>query len=129
MEGNVKAAIPLISDDYQGRQLALDSPITPDDPSVTVRDILRKKHPKKQHPKASTIVESNPSLTDPHPVLFNMIDSSLIRGTVLRMNGAAGPSGLDAAAWKRMCTSFKQTSIDLCDAIASITKRLLIQRA
>ena len=36
------------------------------------------------------------------------------------MDGAAGPSGLDAAAWKHLCTSFKKASSDLCDSLASI---------
>ena len=34
------------------------------------------------------------------------------------MDGAAGPSGLDAAAWKRMCTS------DMCDSLASTARRI-----
>ena len=40
------------------------------------------------------------------------------------MDGAAGPSGLDAAAWKRLCTSFKTASADLCDSLASTAKRI-----
>ena len=40
------------------------------------------------------------------------------------MDGAAGLSGLDAAAWKHMCISFKQASGDLCDAIASVARRM-----
>ena len=35
------------------------------------------------------------------------------------MDGAAGPSGLDATSWKRLCTSFKGTSADLCDSLAA----------
>lgn len=33
------------------------------------------------------------------------------------MDGAAG---LDAASWKRLCTSFKGESIDLCESLAAI---------
>ena len=40
------------------------------------------------------------------------------------MEGAAGPSGLDAAAWKRMCFSFLSTSSDLCEAVASVARRI-----
>ena len=43
------------------------------------------------------------------------------------MEGAAGPSGLDAAAWKRLCSSFKTASADLCTAIASIARKLCTQ--
>ena len=40
------------------------------------------------------------------------------------MDGAAGPSVLDVTAWKRMCTSFKSASADLCDSVASTARRL-----
>ena len=36
----------------------------------------------------------------------------------------AGSSGLDANVWKRMCTSFKSASSELCSAVASVTKRM-----
>ena len=55
---------------------------------------------------------------------FDRIDGHLIRNTVLRMDGAAGPSGIDAAGWKRLCTSFRSHSSDLCEAIASLAKRI-----
>ena len=38
--------------------------------------------------------------------------------------GSAGPTGLDAHAWKRMCTAFKQASWDLCSAIANVSRRI-----
>ena len=31
---------------------------------------------------------------------------------------------MDAAAWKRLCTSFKKASSDLCDSLASIARRI-----
>ena len=40
------------------------------------------------------------------------------------MDGAAGPSGLDVAAWKRLCTSFKTASADLCNSLASTARRI-----
>ena len=40
------------------------------------------------------------------------------------MDGAAGPSGLDAASWKRLCTSFKGASTDLCESLAATARRL-----
>ena len=40
------------------------------------------------------------------------------------MSGAAGPSGLDAKGWKRMCCSFHKDSDNLCSAIANLTRRL-----
>ena len=35
-------------------------------------------------------------------------------------NGTAGLTGLDAHAWRCMCTSFKHASWDLCSAIAGV---------
>ena len=58
-------------------------------------------------------------------ILFEQIDGLMIRSTALKTNGAAGPSGLDAAAWKRLCSSFQSSSADLCDAMASIAKRFV----
>lgn len=61
----------------------------------------------------------------PHPAIFDSIDGDLIRQVTIRMNGAAGPSGLDAAkSWKRLCTSFRAQSTDLCDSIGKFARRL-----
>ena len=37
----------------------------------------------------------------------------------------AGPSGLDAASWRHICTSFQRVPSDLCDAL-SAARRLLL---
>jgi len=34
------------------------------------------------------------------------------------MNGAAGPSGLDVAVWKKLCTSFRGASDSLFATVA-----------
>ncbi len=59
-----------------------------------------------------------------HPVIFDRIDASWIRSAALNTKGAAGPSGLDAHCWRRLCTSFHSASWDLCHALALFTKRL-----
>ena len=43
------------------------------------------------------------------------------------MDGAAGPSGLDAASWKRLCSCYNSSSSDLCSAIASMARKLCSQ--
>ena len=40
------------------------------------------------------------------------------------MNDAAGPSGMDVAAWKKLCTSFRGASDSLCSALAAVARRL-----
>ena len=55
---------------------------------------------------------------------FICIDAKLIKGSTLSTSGAAGPSGLDVKDWKRMCTSFKSVSDDLCHVLSEVAKRL-----
>ena len=59
-----------------------------------------------------------------HPIIFDSIDGSAIRSAALNVHGSAGPSGLDAHAWRRLCTSFKGASTDLCNSLALVAKRL-----
>lgn len=62
---------------------------------------------------------------EPHPVRFDGIDGPFIcSSVVLRMDGAAGPSGIDAAGRKRLCTSFSTHSADLYDAISCLARRI-----
>ena len=48
----------------------------------------------------------------------------MTRDTALHTVGSAGPSGIDAVAWHKMCSSFKEASSNLCDAIAGVARRL-----
>ena len=61
---------------------------------------------------------------DVHPVLLESIDGIAIRSAAIRTNGSAGPSGLDAVGWKRLCTSFQSPSADLCNSLALVAKRI-----
>ena len=59
-----------------------------------------------------------------HPVVYEAIDACSIRRASLQTFGAAGPSESDAACWRRMRTTFKKSSVDLCDALAHVAKKL-----
>ena len=48
----------------------------------------------------------------------------MVRSTIQLMPGSAGPSGLDARAWRRLCSSFHRASDNLCESIANLTRRL-----
>ena len=52
------------------------------------------------------------------------IDGTLIKTTIQRMDGVAGPSGLNAGDWKRLCCSFQKYSDNLCRAVAGLAKKL-----
>ena len=85
---------------------------------------LKEKHPPKQEPNPSAIIDTELSFEEVHPIIFEQIDGKLIHDVILRMDGAAGPSGLDANSWKRVCSSFGLPSSDLCATVASVTKRM-----
>ncbi len=77
------------------------------------------KHPKGQPPHPNCILPSPPQ--EVHPVVFDALDASSIRSAALH---TAGPSGLDAYQWRRLCTSFKRASDELCHQLAMVARRL-----
>ena len=76
-------------------------------------------------------VDSNSMVADEappvHDILFDPIDATLIRTAALKTSGSAGPSGLDAYSWRRLCTCHQQASRDLCQALAEVAKHLFTQ--
>ena len=91
----------------------------------TVFDELVKKHP---DPSPATLLSLiNPGTTNLHschPVIFNCLDSDLIRCTAVRNERSAGPSGVDALEWRHLCTSFWTASSDLCHSLALVARRI-----
>ena len=65
---------------------------------------LEDKHPdpKPAHPEALL----GDAVDSFHPVIFESITADSIRTAALHTQGAAGPSGLDAINWRRLCTAF-----------------------
>ena len=121
--GKTKQALDLLSNTTRGGILHLNNPSDPLDPSSpTVKHILVSKHPESQPADPSCILPSDPEPC--HPIIFDSIDGSAIRSAALNVHGSAGPSGLDAHAWRRLCTSFKGASTDLCNSLALVAKRL-----
>ena len=118
MKGRLREATRLLSGE-NGRVLHLDSEV---DDDVTVRDILRGKHPDAQLLKYSAVAP--PSVDTFHPVIFEEITGTSILNAALHTDGGAGPSGVDAYAWRRLFGTFQKASADLCKALAKITRRL-----
>ena len=58
------------------------------------------------------------------PVLFDRVNAGTIKSAALNTKGAAGPSGLDAHSWRRLCTSFHSASCELCHSLAMLPRRL-----
>ena len=42
----------------------------------------------------------------------------------MNITGSAGPSGIDAHGWRRLCTSFKGASSELCHSLALVARRI-----
>ena len=118
--GKVRAAMRLISDQSAAGVLNLDEEID----GTSVRDILKEKHPQPQVPRPSALLLPVNNGSNIHPVLFDRITGDLIHSTALRIQGSAGPSGRDAAGWRRMCTAFNTASQDLCNALAAVARRI-----
>ena len=120
LRGKVRAALRLLSENSSAGVLNLDQEID----GKPVRDILKEKHPPAQTACPTTLLSPFGDTTETHPVLFDTIDGELIRSTALRVQGSAGPSGMDAAGWRRICTGFHGASNDLCRAIAALSRRI-----
>ena len=84
------------------------------------------KHPEPApiYPSHSLLTSTPPPDHDPHFIEFHRIDGVLIRSILMRMDGAAGPSGMDVSHWKKVCTSFSRDFDSLCDSIALVARKL-----
>ena len=121
--GKTKAALDLLSDSAGGGVLHISDPSDPSRPdSPSVKDVLKTKHPMGQCIHEDCLFQEDPPPA--HPAIFESLDASLIRSTALKITGAAGPSGIDAHGWRRMCTSFQGASKDLCNSLALTARRM-----
>ena len=121
-QGKVKSALDLLTNKTKGGLLHLDDPVSCPGGEKSVRDILRDRHPPAQPINHDALLKDDTPAV--HPVVFDSIDKGLVRSAALKTSGAAGPSGLDAYCWRRLCTSFGRASSDLCQALANVAKRL-----
>ena len=63
---------------------------------------------------------------DIHPIIFDDLNSELVRKVAMKMKGAAGPSCFDSDDWKNVLLSrvHGTSSGDLCEAVAKAAKAL-----
>ena len=118
----MRQAMKLLSNNSDTGLLSLDK-IIDDTSGKTVRDVLEDKHPdpRPAYPEALLGDADSDSF---HPAIFDTITGESIRAAALHTQGAAGPSGLDALSWRRLCTAFGQKSNDLCAALAAVSRRI-----
>ena len=89
-----------------------------------MRDILQEKHPEAAPLHSNILLHPDLQAPPAHAVLFNQIDGIEIQRMALRCRGAAGPSGLNAADRRSLCTKFQGPSMDLCNSLASLPRRI-----
>ena len=119
--GKVKAAMRLFASSEASILSIHDRPQTTD-PSATVLDELKAKHPLKNDVNPDSVLSEREG--DFHPVIFDCLDAEAIHKAALKTQGGAGPSGADATFWKRTCTSFRTVSDDLCASLALVAKKI-----
>ena len=102
-----------------------DSVPSKDGGSHSVLEELKNKHPICQPASSTTtMVDTVGEPEDIHPIVYDCLDATMIRSATLRTTGAAGPSGIDAKGWRRLCTSFNTASKDLCHSLALMARCL-----
>ena len=123
-QGKTHTALQLLTDKGEGGILHLHDTINNGEfDQITVKDVLKSKPPPQGQPATlDSIYRGMP--TEVNRDIFDPIDASLIRSIALSTRGAAGPSGLDAYMWRRMCTSYKTASSALCQSLALTAKCL-----
>ena len=118
-QGKVDAALKRITDQEKGGLLHLNDEVL----GKSVKSILMDKHPESQLVSQEVLLPSVDS-SQSFSVIFDSLDASVIRRAALNTKGAAGPSGLEAYAWRRLCSSFEEKSDDLCHSLSLVAKRL-----
>ena len=96
-----------------------------DGTSVLVKDILREKHPSAQKASPDILIEGE--IPRVNTIRFEALSPNLLQRVSLHCQGSAGPSGLNANAWRRLCSSFKGASTKLCQSLANLARLLATQ--
>ena len=118
----INAAFQLLSKQGKGGVLRVDDTVDlGDHVQKSVLDILSPNIPM---PKPAALSEGNTDPPEVHPVIFDQINAATIRRAALRTKGAADPSGTDAHGWRRLHTSFKSASHDVCHVLALMARQL-----
>ena len=87
-------------------------------------EMLLEKHPKASEASNDILIEEE--VQNVHPVIYDSIDSKMVRNVIIKTRASAGPLGLDADSWRRILMSgnFGTSGEDLRIAIADMIKCL-----
>ncbi|XP_037787362.1 uncharacterized protein LOC119582922 [Penaeus monodon] len=114
-QGKVSMAIRALALDDAAGTLPLDD---------TTRKALRDKHPPAREAAPDTMYGG--TYIPPPAAIFDRITGEDIRKHALHTNGAAGPSGMDAKAWRNILSQARYGSVanDLCNTIAAMARKM-----
>jgi hypothetical protein len=116
-QGKVQSTLCYLSREQTGGVLGLDN-IIPQSQGLTTRDVLRDKHPPGKPACPESLLSDSSETVN--PIIYSNLDAECILHATLNTQGAAGLSGLNADAWRRLCSLFKSASHDLCHALAGV---------
>ena len=106
--------------------LHLDDKITLGDGSVaSVRALLVDKHPNSQSAPESALLSGD--LPRVNNIRYEEITAALLQKIARQCRGSAGPSGLNAEFWRRICSSYKGASSSMCQALSNFARLLATQ--
>ncbi len=89
-----------------------------------IKQLLREKHPVGKPAEQEILL---PDIAEtPQPVIFEGIDAESVYKAAKKIQGSGGPSLIDADGWRHiLCSkSYGKTSVDLCESIANLAKKL-----
>ena len=120
LAGRSSAAMRVLRSGSAGGILSLDDCLE----EKSIWDILREKHPEPARANPDYLATTPlPGSERGHPVLFEGVDGAAVVKAALSIQGGAGPSGLDANAWRQLITGYRPSK-HLADAMASLFRRL-----
>ena len=119
LEGQINSALRFLNETTSGGVLGLiDEDMAQ----------LKQKHPIPQPAKLGSLLFG--PIDDEFPEsVYSEINGEMVRQAALRTKGAGGPSGVDANGFRGIlaCKSFKQSSLRLCEGIATMIRTLCTQ--
>ena len=127
LDGKIRDAICLLPEGTVGQLMDLDAPAIRDDPSAcSILDhlLLNQPPPWKTDPSAVVLPSTHSPGHCPHFVAYEGINAAVIKYVALRTFGLAGLSCMDVSTWRRISSSFRFFSSDLCSSMAAVVRCL-----
>ena len=119
LAGKINAALRLLSDSDSCGILPLND---------QTMNLLHSKHPQAEDQHVDLLLHGPEQAFGEYA--YEILDGALINKVAREMKGASGPSNLDSDGWRRILTSksFGLHSTNLCEALASMARKLCIDR-